>query len=120
MLPETVSYSDCIKHGRRRWRGHFACSSCGRVYQSTELGKPWLVRQTCECGVQLMPTDAQLAAAAAAPATEPIARTWSGRPICYLCHRQIAKTGGIGTIIPMTPPAAAPAEVELVPDSPAE
>lgn len=126
---QTVLYQECSTHGRRRWQGDFVCTACGRVYQSSHERRPHYVRETCKCGVRLMPdvtaeearakTDAQLQVLADQSPLGERKVAWSARPICYLCFRGVVKHyNGVAEFSPKIQPLDPAADP--VPDTPTE
>jgi hypothetical protein len=90
----------CEKHGLRRWQGHVMCYACGRTFQTQARKKPGHAPEICRCGQRLMPLSAERARDILGPRTDGVidgegsqyqAQDWTARPICYLCHRYVAK-----------------------------
>lgn len=96
----------CETHGSRRWQGHMMCDSCGLIFQTANPKAPRYPKETCVCGVRLMPQDPvgdALGVASGQPliwsspdlaempkATE-TEDNFAARPICYLCYRRVLK-----------------------------
>jgi hypothetical protein len=94
----------CEKHGSRTWRGHIMCDACGRTYQTTDEKQPGYAPEVCRCGKHLMPPAVERVGDVLGLRTggividgeghqyqTPEAQDWTARPICYLCHRYVAK-----------------------------
>lgn len=99
----------CAVHGSRRWRGHIMCDACGQTYQTTDARRPDHAPETCRCGHPLLPPVAErvgdvfglrtggvLLDGEGRPRSTPTyeGTDWTARPICYLCHRRVAKHHG--------------------------
>ena len=76
------------------------CDACGRTYQTTAERQPGHAPEICRCGQRLMPPSAERAGDILGPRTDGAidgegsqyqAQDWTARPICYLCHRYVAK-----------------------------
>lgn len=97
----------CERHGSRTWRGHIMCDACGLTYQTTDERRSDYAPEVCRCGQRLMPPAAERVGDALGFRTGgvaidgegrqyqmPEAQDWTARPICYLCHRYVAKHHG--------------------------
>ena len=83
------------------------CDACGRTYQTTDEGQLGYAPEVCRCGQRLLPPAAErvgdvlglrtggvLIDEEARQYQSPEATDWTARPICYLCHRRVAKHHG--------------------------
>ena len=69
-----TSMLDCGAHGKRPWKGHIVCASCGRVYQTSDENAPHFAPPDCVCGARLMPYK------------DKSKKGWAARSICETCY----------------------------------
>jgi hypothetical protein len=96
----------CETHGHRRWQGHLMCYACGLIFQTKDPKAARFPKETCACGVRLMPHapigDALGVASgqhlfwvsrddSEIPKATETDGDFSARPICYLCSRRVLK-----------------------------
>lgn len=98
----------CHLHGNRRWQGHIMCDSCGLIFQTKNPKGARYPKETCACGVRLMPHNpigdalgvasgdhllwiSRDGADAEAPKATETEGDFAAWPICWLCHRAILK-----------------------------
>lgn len=61
----------CTKHQDNEWSGRIVCNDCGSVYQTSDNDAADFAPERCQCGTQLMPTDAK--------------QEFSARAVCESC-----------------------------------